>query len=88
MADILIRGMEMPTDCRSCWMRVYCYERGLGIWGCGKGEPCPLVPLQTHGDLYDKNDLDELVGEPFEVFLSRLDLKLPQAIIEAEGVGE
>lgn len=58
MADIVIRGMEMPIDCHSCWMRVYCFERGIGIWGCGKGKPCPLVPLpEGYGRLIDADNL-------------------------------
>ena len=58
MADLVIRGMEKPIDCHSCWMRVYCFERGIGVWGCGKGKPCPLVPLpEGHGDLIDRDAL-------------------------------
>lgn len=42
-----------------------------------------LLP-KGHGDLYDCNDLDKLVGEDFRFFLSRLDLKSPQPIIKAD----
>ena len=43
------------------------------------------TPLQKgHGDLYDCNDLSKLVNEDFRHFLSRLDLKSPQPIIEAD----
>jgi len=30
--------------------------------------------------LIDKDELDKLVGEPFEKFLSRLDLKCPETV--------
>ena len=36
-------------------------------------------------NLIDADELSELVGEPIEVFFSRLDLKLPQ-IIDAEPI--
>lgn len=44
-----------------------------------------VVPLPiNHGALVDVDALSELVGEPFEVFLSRLDLKMPKIEIPAE----
>lgn len=64
MADLVIRGMEKPIDCHSCWMRVYCFERGIGVWGCGKGKPCPLIPLpEGHGRLGDLDRLFEVMGQ-------------------------
>lgn len=43
MSDILIRGMEMPTDCGKCFVG----DRTI----CADG--CPLVELPPHGDLID-----------------------------------
>lgn len=43
-----------------------------------------IVELLDHGDLLDKDELSKLVGESFEYFLARLDLKCPKAVIPAE----
>ena len=69
MADILIRGMEMPDRCSNCWLM-----DGEDSWCCAtrgrhldpeyrygiKDKPdfCPLAELPPHGDLID---LDERV---------------------------
>lgn len=49
MADILIRGMEMPTDCGKCFVG----DRTI----CADG--CPLVELPPHGDLIDRDALPQ-----------------------------
>lgn len=91
MADLVIRGMEKPIDCHSCWMRVYCFERGIGVWGCGKGKPCPLIPLpEGHGRLGDLDALmPDFVKARWEFFSDgdtflRL-LKNAPTIVPAEG---
>ena len=40
---------------------------------------------EPHGDLIDKRELEALVEEKLEKFLSRLDLQCPPTVIEAEG---
>lgn len=42
------------------------------------------VEISNHGDLMDKDELSKLVGESFEYFLARLDLKCPKAVIAAD----
>ena len=63
MADILIRGMEMPKRCEDCM----CYRREIGHAYCtiisvnvlGDGNArlvsCPLVELPEHGGLHIKD---------------------------------
>ena len=70
MADILIRGMEMPKDCYTCSFRT---TVGLDEWMCMvnkmrfpswesgwngdtyRHENCPLHELPEHGDLKIRN---------------------------------
>ena len=54
MADIVIRGMDMPEDgCFRCWMDNYCFKMGYGKFG--NNGACPLFPLpEGHGELIDK----------------------------------
>ena len=62
MADILIRGMEMPKTCGDCplsALRMDCKLTGRDIshdWMKRKiPDWCPLVPLpEGHGDLIEK----------------------------------
>ena len=67
MADILIRGMEMPescADCPICYDMMECSVSPLRFWNgrteleqfvfCNERHPsCPLVELPEHGDLID-----------------------------------
>lgn len=72
MADILIRGMQMPMNCMVCDFR----NRGFNLNGdlfCNcrltkenvpdyyniRMENCPLVELPEHGDLIDRDVLGE-----------------------------
>lgn len=75
MPEILIRGMEMPTDCYTCRFRT---TSGLDEWMCmvsknrfmaweagWNGDEyrhtnCPLVELPEHGDLIERNPLVKL----------------------------
>jgi hypothetical protein len=45
MADILIRGMELPKDCGKCFVG----DRTI----CADG--CVLIELPEHGDLIDRD---------------------------------
>ena len=72
MADILVRGMEMPKTCQIC--RTAKFDR---IVGCEewdrlsiaqrmymRSETCPLVPLpEGHGRLGDLDALDKFLAE-------------------------
>ena len=63
--SILIKGMEMPTRCGRCDMRIPVYDDGIfDHYECcitaaiidnlgEKMEDCPLVPVPPHGRLID-----------------------------------
>jgi len=73
--SVLIRGMEMPNECRNCRMSVY--HGNTGKTWCtpadailadgykpvpfdGRPDWCPLVELpEHHGDLIDADELKE-----------------------------
>lgn len=68
MADIVIRGMEMPIRCINCPFKTYYHgdnrclaNRGKKIvWEIGndRGRDCPLAPLpEGHGRLIDADAL-------------------------------
>ena len=69
--SVLIRGMEMPTNCEKCLGFERCYTRGLfdpigwcHITGTELLNPnppadCPLVPVPAHGRLGDLDALYE-----------------------------
>lgn len=64
MADVLIRGIEMPKGCyRGCPCYSYHYCNVLqrdtsDLLGTGKRlDDCPLVPVPPHGDLIDRKAL-------------------------------
>ena len=66
--SILIKGMEMPTRCGRCDMRIPAFDDGLfDHYECcitaaiidnlgEKMEDCPLVPVPPHGALMDRDD--------------------------------
>ena len=71
MSDILIRGMEMPTNCDECRIMVFEDTNCEAELYCGcpivfKAHPqgvghrpdyCPLVPVPPHGRLIDADAL-------------------------------
>lgn len=86
MADLVIRGMEMPETCHECPLNVsiYTYDGGdetcaLNAWDGYSEQPkitrhpdCPIVPLpEGHGRLID--------AERFRVILYRLKERLNDA---------
>jgi len=62
MADILIRGVEMPTQCGNCPMSTNA-RRCTILWRefgdpSERLEDCPLIPLPAeHGRLIDADEL-------------------------------
>lgn len=54
--SILIKGMEVPTSCSNCKLR-------MAVGCCGnlpyntRMPICPLVPVPPHGDLIDRDAL-------------------------------
>lgn len=79
MADILIRGMEMPATCWDCKLKVgfsacgrVTDHKGGGFFyrvhnGNSRPDWCPLVPLpEGHGRLIDGDELIKCVlNDPF-----------------------
>lgn len=71
MADLLIKGMEMP---RTCWDCVcvngefgYCQVNGQSICGFdSKSSWCPLVEVPTHGRLIDADELLKRKGDCYD----------------------
>lgn len=66
MADILIRGMEMPTGCASCDFAIYkadsayhyCFWlKQVFVKPDARLKSCPLHELPPHGDLIDRDAL-------------------------------
>lgn len=70
---VYIKDMEMPTSCFECNLRKV-WDDGIqclvnkGIWmdADGKHGCCPLVEVETHGDLIDRDklekDIDKYIG--------------------------
>lgn len=71
MSDILIKGIEMPTRCGRCDMRIPVYDDGIfDHYECcitaaiidnlgEKMEDCPVVPVPPHGRLIDADALED-----------------------------
>ena len=72
MADILIRGMEMPKGCKSCKLSSdsHCNATGQWLfstdllrsgfnWKTCRLPDCPIVELPEHGDLIDRDAFRE-----------------------------
>ena len=92
MADILIRGMEMPKNCSSC--KIICWNYlEYGINGIlaklstseSRDPNCPLVPLpEGHGRLGDLDALAERCDSPhWCVWLN--EIQDAPTIVPAEG---
>lgn len=79
--SVLIKGMEMPTRCGRCDMRISTYDDGIfDHYECcitaaiidnlgEKMDDCPLVPVPQHGDLIDRDanlmSLRKVLYSPF-----------------------
>lgn len=70
--SVLIKGMEMPKDCRVCPFEMYYINSGKTRCGAamrtlaenfktipfvGRAEFCPLIEIQPHGRLIDADAL-------------------------------
>lgn len=77
--SILIKGMEMPTRCGRCDMRIPTYlDDGMfDHYECcitaaiidnlgEKMEDCPLIPVPEHGDLIDRDELMKHKGNCYD----------------------
>lgn len=76
MADLLIKGMEMPTSCFYCPFRekvnpddYVCmalnkeFEETFSLIAGKRHKDCPLVHVPPHGRLIDANELYEKTAE-------------------------
>ena len=69
--SILIKGMEMPQNCRTCpmlfdghsyrWCNITGESLGIEEADNGRNEYCPLIELPPHGRLILEN------GEEYEI---------------------
>ena len=55
--SILIKGMEMPTNCFDCKMRMAIGCIGVLQYQNTRMPNCPLIELPPHGDLIDRDAL-------------------------------
>lgn len=81
MADILIRGMEMPKSCDDCFLPLrYC------PYAMEENGECPIVPIpEGHGRLGDLDELMNNIGDvPYKGSVRRVLMSAP-TIIEADG---
>lgn len=74
MADVLVRGMEMPRGCFECILSFMWFNGTEAVLQCnvleklvsddGSKDPdCPLIELPQHGDLIDRDALWEHVED-------------------------
>ena len=55
MADTLVRGLKIPTNCAACTFRLgWCTER---IYMVTRPKRCPLYEVPKHGRLIDADAL-------------------------------
>lgn len=99
MADILIRGMEMPKDCLYCHFVSYdndhcvVMDKDIPISGT-KPSWCPILSLpEGHGELIDKAEAYDRIAEQEGGNYIDMDsvgkgLEECQTIVPAEGGGE
>ena len=94
--SILIQGMEMPKNCKSCPLR---YSSTGYAWCDITGESlaleidmrdytCPLVELPPHGRLADLDEIIEDYWDGTNMEIDEGDLKAIiqyKVVIEAEG---
>ena len=101
MADVLIRGLEMPKSCDECRLfnESWCMALGVENWRKSYNKPpeggrlpdCPLVPLpEGHGRLIDGDALMPDFVKARWAFFSDGDtflqlLKHATTIVPAEG---
>ena len=64
--SVLIRGMEMPTSCSTCFI-AWCIGRANNPQVMvQRGADCPLVPVPPHGRLIDADALLFNIPAPIE----------------------
>ena len=95
--SILIKGMEMPKNCRTCpmlfdghsyrWCNITGESLGIEETDNGRDEYCPLIELPPHGRLADLDKMIEDYWDGSAMRIDKADLKEIEeydVVIEAE----
>lgn len=94
--SILIKGMEMPTDCTECWFRKtarheylvdcqICPFTGDTTPYTKRKDNCPLVPVPKHGRLIDADALMDEAYQPGAYgYVDAIQIENAPTIISAE----
>lgn len=92
MADILIKGMEIPDCCYGCPL---VYDMGEGNYACpffngyapidGRRDDCPLIELPPHGRLVDGDKLlaDHNPNENWDYMVLECIIRNAPTVVEA-----
>lgn len=82
--SVLIRGMDVPKNCGTCFLRVGgCKQR---MYMEQRPKSCPLIELPPHGRLIDADALQPLY---VQIFGKTVDMiQYAPTVIEAEEVTE
>ena len=98
--SVIVKGMEMPKNCRICPcfqydmfdddIDGYCKALKTKIMNRSKHHPdCPLIELPPHGRLGDLDKLNIHDISPVDGFcvmgVTEEDIELADTVIEAEG---
>ena len=98
--SVVIRGMEMPENCRECRFQDYVFTTGVTWCGAscvvlarnfeaigfdGRPDWCPLVDLGKHGRLIDADALDYRLGASDRDIYVKYTVEEEPTVIEAEG---
>ena len=88
--SVLIKGVEMPTDCHNCPLGFgggcYC-GTSADEYMCpdhGRAEWCPLVPVPPHGRLIDADAMMKLLPPLYQSVIDALN-NAPTIIPAEEG---
>ena len=96
MADLLIKGMDMPKDCLHCSIdKVWCDKWGaFEKYNKKRHENCPLVEVPAHGRLVDWDEVEKCIEETADSDIKKYALFLiswaaeKRVVIEASEDGE
>lgn len=65
MSGFYIKGFLAPINCDDCYFNCDCpHDQHIDFYRMTTGRParCPIVPVGDHGDLIDRNALNEDMG--------------------------
>ena len=94
--SILIKGMEMPKNCRTCprlfdghsyrWCNITGESLGIEETDNGRDEYCPLIELPPHGRLGDLDALQKQIENTIQD--AHMSLLWKQGMLYARGLVE